>query len=375
MTLHYLDNAATTWVLPQAAQAALCAMTEQYGNPSALHQLGQGAKAALEEARGQVAAALVCPPERIIFTSCGTESTVTALQNAARRGKRVGRHIVTSAIEHKATQATLQALAQEGFAVTTVPPGRDGIISPESVLAALRPDTILVTLTALCSETGSVLDLPGLLPRIKQLAPQCQVHIDGVQAFCKLPLPLDGVDYMSLSGHKIGACKGVGALYCATPRQLAPLLPGGGQESGLRSGTEGMPQICSFGAACTLRAPARENALAHVGALRARLLAGLSALPCPVAVNSPTTGSPYIVNLSPAAGRSEVLLRVLSDGGVLVSAGSACTKGKRSAVLESMKLPASAIDSALRVSFCPENTEEDVDALLAALAQALALFV
>lgn len=374
MATHYLDNSATTRVLPQAAQAALRCMTEDFGNPSAQYALGQQARQALQQARGQVAGALGCPAEQVVFTSCGTESINTAIQSAARRGRRFGRHIVSTQIEHKATLSTLQALEQEGYEVTLVPPEKDGSVGLERVLEALRPDTVLLTLMAVNSETGAILPVEQAAARAREKAPHCLVHVDAVQAFCKLPLPLQGVDYASVSGHKIGACKGVGALYCAEPRLLRPLLYGGGQEEDRRSGTEGMPQIVSFGTACALRAPRREADARRMEALKQRLLAGLGSLPCPVRINSPAQGAPHIVNISPALGRSEVLIRVLSDQGVYVSGGSACTRGRRSYVLASMKVPAQAIDAALRVSFCPENTEEDVDALLQALRQALALF-
>lgn len=374
MTIHYLDNSATTRVLPEAAQAALRCMTEDFGNPSAQYALGQRARAVLQQARGQVARALGCRDEQVVFTSGGTESINSAIQSAARRGRRFGRHIVSTQIEHKATLNTLQAMEQEGYEVTLVAPEKDGTVSLARLLDALRPDTVLLTLMAVNSETGAILPVGQAAAQARGRAPHCLIHVDAVQAFCKLPLLLEGVDYASVSGHKIGACKGVGALYCAQPRLHRPLVYGGGQENNLRSGTEGMPQIASFGAACALRASQREQAAQSMEALKQRLLAGLAGLPCPVRVNSPANGAPHIINLSPALGRSEVLIRVLSDQGVYVSGGSACTRGRRSYVLESMKVPAQAIDAALRVSFCPENTEEDVDALLHGLRQALALF-
>lgn len=372
---HYLDNAATTRVLEQAAQAAWNCMRQDYGNPSSQHELGRRAAALLDRARGQVAAALDCPPNRVIFTSCGTESANTAIQNAARRGRRFGRRIVSTQIEHKATLETLKALGQQGWDIVLVPPEKDGTIDPGKIEAALGEDVILLTLAAVNSETGAVLPWRQAAQAARRKAPHCLTHIDGVQAFCKLPLPLEDVDYLSVSAHKIGGCKGAGALYCREPRLLQPLLWGGGQEGGLRSGTEGTPQICAFGEACALRAPNRERDAAHMEGLKQKLLSLLPGLPCPVRVNSPADGAPHILNFSPAAGRSEVLTRVLSDQGVYVSGGSACSRGRRSYVLERMKLPAQAIDSALRVSFCPENDETDVEALIQALGQALRLFV
>lgn len=374
-TEHYLDNAATTRVLEEAAQAAWDCMRRDYGNPSAQHGLGLRAAALLDRARKQVAAALGCPPEQVIFTSCGTESANTAIQNAARRGRRFGRHIVSTQVEHKATLETLKALEQQGWQVDLVPPEKDGTVDPAKIEAALGEQTVLLTLAAVNSETGAILPWRQAAAAARRKAPHCLTHVDGVQAFCKLPLPLDDVDFLSVSGHKIGGCKGAGALYCRQPRQLQPLLWGGGQEGGLRSGTEGMPQICAFGAACALRAPNMAQDAAHMEQLKQGLLSLLPQLPCPVRVNSPAEGAPHIVNFSPEAGRSEVLVRALSDQGVYVSGGSACAKGRRSYVLERMKTPAWAIDSALRVSFCPENTQQDVEALVQALGQALRLFL
>lgn len=374
-TGHYLDNAATTQVLEQAAQVAWDCMRRDFGNPSSQHGPGLRAAARLDRARKQVAAALECPPDRVIFTSCGTESTNTAIQNALRRGKRFGRHIVSTQIEHKATLETLKALEQQGWQVTLVPPEKDGTVDPAKIEQALGEDTTLLTLAAVNSETGAILPWRQAAEVARRKAPHCLTHVDGVQAFCKLPLPLEQVDFLSVSGHKIGGCKGAAALYCREPRLLQPLLYGGGQEGGLRSGTEGMPQICAFGEACALRAPCRQQAVAHMEGLKQLLLRRLKELPCPVRVNSPVEGAPHILNFSPQAGRSEVLVRALSDQGVYVSGGSACAKGRRSHVLERMKVPSWAIDSALRVSFCPENTEQDVEALIQALDQALRLFV
>ena len=373
--IHYLDNSATTQVLEEAAQAALRLMRQDYGNPSALHAMGKKAREAMEQARGQVAAVLGCSKEQVIFTSCGTESINTALQSAARRGKAFGRHIVSTQIEHKATLETLKALEQEGFQVTLVPPEKDGTVSCGRVLEAVRPDTILLTMMEVNSETGAILPTGEVMGRAKEKAPRCLCHIDGVQAYCKRPISLAGVDFLSVSGHKIGAMKGVGALYCKDPRTLRPLLHGGGQEGNRRSGTEGLPQIVSMGVASALRWEKREENRRHMALLRQSLVEGLSAMPCPVRIHSPQDGAEHILNISPEKGRSEVLLRVLSDEGVYVSGGSACARGRRSHVLEAMKLPAAAIDGALRVSFCPENTQEDVKAFLAGLRKALGFFL
>lgn len=368
----YLDNAATTAVLPQAAQAAVSAMTECYGNPSSLHPLGRQARALLQTARAQVAAAIGCAPECVVFTSCGTESINMSLRAAARKNRHLGRHIVSTAIEHDATLNTLKALEQEGFSVTLVAPERDGSVSAEKLCAALRPDTIALSVMAVNNETGALLPVGQAAAALKRLQPNALVHVDGVQALCKQPLELAHVDLASFSAHKIGGMKGCGALYVRKGLSIAPLLLGGGQENGLRSGTEGMPQIAAFGAACEARMRSRDADIARMRALRGRLIEGARGLGAQI--NSPQDAAPHIVNLSMCRGRSEVYIRALGERGVCVSGGSACTRGKASHVLLAQGLPKNNIDAALRVSLCPESTQEMVDAFVDGLAQAIQLF-
>lgn len=368
---HYLDNAATTAVLPRAREAALSAM-DQFGNPGSLHAMGQRARTLLEDSRGRVAAALGVKPGCITFTSGGSESTNTALRGAAHRLRHLGRHIVSTAIEHDATLNTLKALQNQGFEVTLAAPERDGSVTAEAIRAALRPDTVLVSLMAVCNETGAVLPIREAKAAMAQVCPGALLHVDAVQAFCKIHLPMDCIDLMSLSAHKIGGLKGSGALYIREGLHLTPLIYGGNQENGLRSGTEAMPQIAAFAAAAEERTARFAENTAHMAALRDRLLAGARALGCEI--NTPADCAPHIVNLSPCVGRSEVYIRVLSDRGIYVSGGSACSRGKKSHVLTAMRVSGKNADAALRVSLCPENTEEDADAFLAALDQAKRMF-
>ena len=368
---HYLDNAATTAVLPRAREAALSAM-DQFGNPGSLHAMGQRARKLLEDSRGRVAAALGVKPGCVIFTSGGSESTNTALRGAAHRLRHLGRHIVSTAIEHDATLNTLKALQNQGFEVTLAAPERDGSVTAEAIRAALRPDTVLVSLMAVCNETGAVLPIREAKAAMAQVCPGALLHVDAVQAFCKIDLPMDCIDLMSLSAHKIGGLKGSGALYVREGLHLTPLIYGGNQENGLRSGTEAMPQIAAFAAAAEERTARFAENTAHMAALRDRLLAGARALGCEI--NTPADCAPHIVNLSPCVGRSEVYIRVLSDRGIYVSGGSACSRGKKSHVLTAMRVSGKNADAALRVSLCPENTEEDADAFLAALDQAKRMF-
>ena len=368
---HYLDNAATTAVLPRAREAALSAM-DQFGNPGSLHAMGQRARTLLEDSRGRVAAALGVKPGCVTFTSGGSESTNTALRGAAHKLRHLGRHIVSTAIEHDATLNTLKALQNQGFEVTLAAPERDGSVAAEAIRAALRPDTVLVSLMAVCNETGAVLPIREAKAAMAQVCPGALLHVDAVQAFCKIHLPMDCIDLMSLSAHKIGGLKGSGALYVREGLHLTPLIYGGNQENGLRSGTEAMPQIAAFAAAAEERTARFAENTAHMATLRDRLLAGARALGCEI--NTPADCAPHIVNLSPCVGRSEVYIRVLSDRGIYVSGGSACSRGKKSHVLTAMRVSGKNADAALRVSLCPENTEEDADAFLAALDQAKRMF-
>ncbi|MDD7671420.1 MAG: cysteine desulfurase family protein [Clostridia bacterium] len=371
MTEFYLDNAATTRPIPQAREAALMAM-EEYGNPGSLHARGIAARRLLDDSRAALAQALGCGAGSVFFTSGGTESINTALRGAVQKNRAVGKHIVSTQIEHDATLNTLKELKNAGYEITLVSPERDGSISPEALRSALREDTALVTLMGVCNETGAILPVSDLRRAMRAICPRALLHVDGVQTFCKIPLPLGDIDLLSLSAHKIGGLKGSGALYVRPGLSLRPLLFGGGQESGFRSGTEAMPQIAAFAAAARARSASFVQDTAHMSALRDALLQGARARGW--FVNTPESGAPHVVNLSPGVGRSEVYIRVLSDQGIYVSGGSACSRGKKSHVLTAMRLPANNVDAALRVSLCPETPAEAVEAFFAAMDRARAMF-
>lgn len=368
---HYLDNAATTAVLPCAREAALSAM-EEFGNPGSLHARGVRARALLEDSRRAVAGALGVKPGSITFTSGGSESTNTALLGAAMKMRHLGRHIVSTQIEHDATLNTLKALQNQEFTVTLAPPENDGSLTADAVRAVLRPDTCLVSVMAVCNETGAVLPLREIRAAMDEVCPRALLHVDAVQAFCKIPLPMELIDLMSLSAHKLGGLKGSGGLYVREGLTLRPLIYGGNQENGLRSGTEAMPQIAAFAAAAGERMAHFAESTAHMAALRDELITGARELGC--RINTPAGCAPHIVNLSPCVGRSEVYIRVLSDQGIYVSGGSACSRGKKSHVLTAMRVSGKNADAALRVSLCPETTEEDIRAFLAALSSAKRMF-
>lgn len=365
--MHYLDHAATTAVLPQAAACACQVMTDQFGNPSSVHKMGIAASGILETARRQVAALMNADPSELTFTSCGTEAINTAILGACRRRGR-GKHIITTAIEHAATRNTVKWLEQNGFEVTYLQPDSDGHISLRDLTAAIRPDTVLLTCMLANNEVGTLLPVKEFGKALKKKAPNALFHIDAVQGLARVPIKpaLWNADFISVSGHKIGAPKGIGALYIRKGVHIAPLMSGGGQERGMRPGTEALPNIAAFGEACRIRMAQMEQNYAAVQQLCAQLKDGIAAR-FPWAVYNGANDIPHVVNISFPGCKSEVLLRVLEMHDVYVSSGSACARGKASHVLAAMKTDHACIDSALRISFAPSNTSADVDALLDAL--------
>ncbi len=357
----YLDNAATTRPCPEAVEAMTLALTETWGNPSATHAPGRAARQLLEESRRAVLAALKAKNGTLVFTSGGTEADNQALKCAARRCRHRGRHVISSEAEHEAVLNTLKDLGAEGWEITLLKPDETGRVPLGAVAEALREDTVLVSLMLVNNETGAVNDLPGVRELLRQRGSEALLHTDAVQAFTKLPMSPDalGADMISLSGHKIGGPKGVGALWLRPGLKLPPLLHGGGQEDTLRSGTEAMPAIAGFGAAAKAAA-ARDAAemRARYDVLR-RLL--MERLPEALLIGgNEGVCAGHICCVSFPGCRAEVLQNWLDSQGVCVSRGSACAKGRRSHVLEAMGLPAAVIDGALRVSFSPETTPADV---------------
>lgn len=363
----YLDNSATTRVCREAAEKALYMMTECYGNPSSLHSKGFAAEKEVSAARAVIAEKLSAQPGEIYFTSGGTESDNIAILGAAYAKKRFGNRIVTTSIEHPAVLNTMAQLEKEGFEVIYVQPEADGNIPAEKFADVIDSKTILVSVMAVNNETGAVLPLKEIAAIIKRKKAPALFHTDAVQAFCKIPLSPKrlGLDLISVSGHKVHAPKGVGALYVKNGVRILPHSFGGGQEKNLRPGTEGVPLICAFGAAVKNMAPERENEK-KVREVQACLLERLSEMP-EVVLNSPENALPYIVNLSAGRVRAETMLHFLAEKGIYVSSGSACGKAKPSHVLEAMALSKMRIDTSIRVSLCAENTKEEIDAFADAL--------
>lgn len=371
MEEHYLDNSATTRVLPEAAQEALRLMTACYGNPSSLHTLGFEAKKELDSARSVVARRLGAAAEEVTFTGGGTEANNIAILGAARARKRMGRHIVTTGIEHDSVLGAMRQLEGEGFQVTYLPTKADGNIDPADIEAAIGPETVLVSMMLCNNETGAILPVREAARAVRMKKAPAVLHTDCVQAFCKLDFTMKGLgaDMCTVSGHKVHGPKGVGALYVKKGVRVLPIVYGGGQERGLRSGTESLPLIGAFAKAVEL-APKASEALERLGKLRELLLEKLAGMPG-VEVNSPAEGLPYIVNLSALGVRAETMLHFLAQRGVYVSAGSACGKAKPSHVLEAMGLPGERVSSAIRVSFSRSSTEEDVNALVEGVSEGM----
>lgn len=371
MAEHYLDNAATTQVLPEAAERARALMVEEFGNPSSLHTRGYKARQELEKARAAIAGKLGVQPEELTFTSGGTEGNNLALFGAAAARRRLGDKIVTTAIEHDSVLKAVGELERQGFRAVYVRPDKTGRVPLEALEAEIDGSTILVSVMAVNNETGAVLPVGDLGRIIKRKKAPALLHTDGVQAFGKLPFsPAKwGADLCTISAHKIHGPKGAGALYVKKGTHILPRAFGGGQERGLRPGTESLPLIGAFGEAAS-RLPRPKDALPQMQALKNALIEGLSAFP-EVTVHSPEDGLPYIVNFSAGRVRAETMLHFLAEKGVYVSAGSACGRAKPSHVLMAMGLPEGQVRSALRASFSRFSTEDDVKALLAALGEGL----
>ena len=366
----YLDNAATTRVCTEAADIAYKVMTECYGNPSSTHTKGREAKTYLDAARAQIAKALGCAVSEVYFTSCGSESDVWAITKGAESMSRRGKHIISSAVEHDAVRKTLADLEARGYEVTYLKPEQDGSISVQSIKNALRSDTVLVTLMMVNNETGGVTDIAGIAKMLKAEGSKALLHTDAVQGFMKLPFSAKklGADMISISGHKIHAPKGIGALYIKTGVKIKPLIHGGAQESGLRAGTEAMPQIAAFGKAAEIAFAGMKENCDMIAKLRESAASAICAeMPETVIIGG---GAPHILSVSLPGWRSEVLMNFLEAKGIFVSRSSACKKGGRSHVLEAMGLSAPIIDGAIRISFSRMNTQSDVDALVSALKEA-----
>ena len=365
----YLDNAATTKPCKEAVDAVMNAL-ENFGNPSSLHSLGLSAETLVTQQREIIANAVGAQPKEIFFTSGATESSNTAIFGAyAAHGKRKYR-IVTTTVEHPSVANPITKLEKLGCEVIRLSPDENGQITPQAVLEAVNDDTFLVSMMLVNNETGAVFDIENIFPLVKKKHPQVLTHCDCVQGFMKLPVNVRklGADMISLSGHKIYAPKGIGALYLRSKVHLPPLMLGGGQEKGLRSGTESVPLICGFGAAVKALSDKVDENFRHAQAVQEQLIEKCSENGG-ITVNF-KGGSPYITSISVEGLKSEVLLHFLEKKDIFVSSGSACSKGKKSSVLREFRVPDRLSDSVLRISISSQTTIEDIDALMSAISEA-----
>jgi cysteine desulfurase len=369
----YLDNAATTRTDEVVAARMTEVMLTEYANPSSLHSLGVEAELLLERSRRQTLAALGAKTGRIVFTSGGTEANNLAIIGAARALRRRGHRIVTTAIEHASVLQAFGALASEGFETVFVPPGADGRIDPERFLDSCDDQTVLATMMLVNNETGAVTPVAKIAQSLRKRSPVALLHTDAIQGFGKIAFSPEslGADLVSVSGHKIHAPKGIGALYIADRARVWPILFGGGQQYGLRPGTEPMPALAGLALASQL---ARERLCARAQQalfLRTRIVERLGELGG-ILINSPAQNvSPFLLNVSVLGYRSETLLHFLAQRKIYVSSGSACSRGEQSHVLRAQGLDERRIDAALRISFCGTETENDADAFCAAVEDAM----
>ena len=358
----YFDNSATTQVLPEVAELALRLMREDFGNPSALYGRGLSAEKLLIQARERIAKTLGVKPGEIFFTSGGTEADNLALRGAMQAYRRRGRHLIVSAVEHPAVLKTAEALQEQGFELDFLPVDEHCRVKPEALAKLLRPDTVLVSVMLVNNEVGAVQPVAELKTIMREAAPDALLHIDAVQAYGKMVIEPRawGVDMLSVSGHKLHAPKGTGFLYVRDGVRLTPQQTGGGQERALRSGTENMPGICALGLAAELAYQQLDERMKLAAQIRERLLNGLASL-SDWQLNSPEDALPNVVNISFGGVKSEVLLHMLEQAGLLVASGSACAakKDKLSHVLQAMGFDRARIEGAIRFSFSCLNTPEE----------------
>lgn len=366
----YLDNSATTKPYKEVIEKMLSYLECDYGNPSSLHRMGITAEKAMKEARKSVAASLGAREEEIYFTSGGTEADNTALFGAVQARKRRGTKIITSQIEHPAILESCRKLEQSGFQVSYIPVDRYGMIDMQALESELNDQTILITIMQVNNEVGSIQpisEISKLKERIcKQLGTEILLHTDAVQSYSKLPVTTEGIDLLSVSGHKIHGPKGVGALYVRKGLNVQPYLIGGGQERGLRSGTENVPAVAGFGEAADLSSRNLSTRIETMKKVKTYLAEGIRAEIPDIRFNSRPEGSPAVINVSFLGVRGEVLLHTLEQSDIYVSTGSACSSRKRgqSHVLKAMGLSDKEIEGAIRFSFSEFNTVEEMDFVL-----------
>ena len=362
----YFDNAATTRCGKEAAELMMAVLTQGYGNPSSLHQKGVEAEQYIRAAREKIARTLKCKEKEIFFTSGGTESNNLAIVGAVEANRRAGKHIITTAVEHPSVSAPMAWLQEQGWELTILPVDHEGVISLDALRASVREDTVLVSMMQVNNEIGAIQPIREAAAIVRERNPRALIHVDAIQSYGKIPVfPGSlGIDLMSVSGHKIRGPKGSGFLYVRDKTRIHPILRGGGQQKGMRSGTENVPAIAGLGVAAEESCSDFEAKAEHLYGLRERFVAGVADFEG-VSVNGrPGRGSaPHIVSVSVEGVRAEVLLHALEERGIYVSAGSACSSNKPSvsATLQAIGLKPSLLDSTVRFSFSADNAAEEID--------------
>lgn len=367
----YLDNSATTCLCSSAKEKMVEAINKYYGNPSSLHGVGTAAQHQLDAARAAVARSLSCEPEEIVFTNSGSLANNAAIFGAAHALRRRGNRIVTTCVEHPSVSECMAQLEKEGFEVIYLKVDKSGRINKSELMQAVNSKTVLISLMYVNNEVGSIMPVETARLAVKKAGAPALIHCDAVQAYGKLPIKPSrlGVDLMSASAHKINGPKGVGFLYVRKGVRIAPYVFGGGQEGKIYSGTQPMPAIMGLHGAVD-ELPELSSQLEKTKALRDYFVSELRKIDG-VLINSDEDALPYIVNISAPGHPSQTMLNFLSDSGVYVSGGSACSKGHRSKVLTAMGVEPERIDSALRISFSRFTTREEIDMLLCALENAV----
>ena len=374
----YLDNSATTRCFPEAAALMNEIFLEDYGNPSSMHHRGVTAERRVLEAKKTLAGLLKVKEKNLYFTSCGTESDNLAIIGGAMAAQRRGRHLITTRIEHPAVLEAMKYLEAQGFEITYLGVDRDGLVSAEEAAAAMRPDTILVSVMHTNNEIGSVQPIEEIGRAVKAVNPRVLFHVDAVQGFGKsliLPKRMH-IDLLAASGHKIHGPKGVGLLYVADGVRLEPLLHGGGQQGGMRSGTENVPGIAGMALAAKLLCGNLDEDRQRLFAMKNRLIDRLREIP-DIEFNGRTdeTAAPHILSVRVRGVRAEVLLHALEDKGIYVSSGSACSSNhpRPSETLAAIGTPASEMDNSIRMSLSVMNTMEEMDAAAQAVGEIVPL--
>ena len=372
----YFDNSATTRCYDSVKDIVVKTMTEDFGNPSAMHLKGVDAEKYVKESAKTIAGILKVQEKEILFTSGGTESDNLALIGGALANKRNGNHIIITSVEHAAVSQPASFLQEQGFEITYLPVDHEGKIKMSALEAVLRPDTIMVSTMLVNNEVGAVMPVEEIAKMVHEKSPKALYHVDGIQAFGKYRIyPKKwGIHLLSVSGHKIHGPKGVGFLYINSRAKVQPLILGGGQQNGMRSGTDNVPGIAGLGVAAELSYRDLEQKTEHLYQLKERLAEGLSGMEDVVINGMPLReGAPHIMSISFLGIRSEVLLHTLEDRGIYVSAGSACSSHKRkpSATLSAMGMSNGQIENTVRFSFSEENTFEEIDYCLEVLKEVL----